>query len=225
MDLETAERNVDTSMSRRSLVTVGGATALGGLAAALIVDRSALAATPDERPNVPTEADALLLEQVIGLELAISTLYRAKLDELGPASAPEESDAVEGEPVAIEAMPLAVAVGVMAQNHQAFAQAISGATGLRANQPNEDVVEANLAGFTGSDDEFFAAAHTIEQIAAATHSSLITRYESADALTLTASIALTEVRQATVLADMLGVTDLDVLFGNNESAISLGDDA
>ena len=205
VDLETAERNVETPMSRRSLVTAGGVTALGGLAAALLVDRTALAAPSNDRPNVPTEADAVLLEQVIGLELAVSELYRAKLEN------------TSGD--------LAAAVGVMAENHQAFAQAISGATGLPASEPNAEVVAANLAGFTGSDSEFFAAAHTLEQIAAATHTDLIARYESDDAITLTASIALTEVRHATVLADLLGVEDLDVLFGNNESALSLGDDA
>jgi hypothetical protein len=207
VDLETAERDVDTSMSRRSLVTLTGAAGLGGLAAALLVDRTALAAPADdaERPNVPTEADAVLLEQVIGLELAASTLYRAKL-------AGSDGD-------------LAVAVGVMAENHQAFAQAISGATGLPASEANADIVEANLAGFTGSDEDFFAAAHTLEQTAAATHTALISEYESNNAIAITASNALTEVRHATVLADLLGVTDLDVLFSNNESALSLGDNA
>ena len=192
-------------MSRRSLVTVGGATALGGLAAALLIDGTAFAAATDERPNVPTAADALLLEQVIGLELAVSELYRAK-------QAGTDGD-------------LGAAVGVMAENHQAFAQAISGATGLPASAANSDIVDANLAVFTGSDADFLAAAHTLEQVAAATHTDLIARYESDDAITLTASIALTEVRHATVLADLLGVDDLDVLFGNNESALSLGDDA
>lgn len=207
MDLETAERNVDPSMSRRSLVTLTSAAGLGGLAAALLVDRAALALpTGDaaERPNVPTEGDIALLEQVIGLELAGSALYRARL------SAGADGD-------------LGVAVGVMAENHQAFAQAIAGATGLSAGVANSEFVDANLSAFSGSTDEFFAAAHAFEQTAAATHVALMGRYESDDAITLTASIALTEARHATVLADLLGVDDLDVLFGNDQSALSLGD--
>ena len=208
MDLETAERDVDTSMSRRRLVTLAGAAGLGGLAASLVVDRAALALPEDdeaERPNLPTDADMALLAQVIGLELAASELYRLRLE------------AGAGEYTA--------AVGVMAENHQAFAQAVAGATGLSADAPNDDVIDSNSAGFEGSASDFFEAAHTLEQQAAATHTALIAEYESADAIELTAAIALTEVRQATVLADLLGVTDLDVLFGNEESALSLGDDA
>ncbi len=208
MDLEPAERDVDTSISRRSLVTLTGAAGLGGLAAALVIDRAALAASDDDgdRPNGPTEADTALLEQVIGLELAASALYRAKL-----ASGAGDD--------------LATAVGVMAENHQAFAQAAAGITGLAASEPNAEIVEANMAGFTGSDDEFFAAAHTLEQAAVATHTALIAEFESDDAIKLAASVALTEARQATVLADLLGVDDLDTLFGNEQSALSLGDDA
>ncbi len=208
MDLEPAERELDTPVSRRSLVTLSGAAGLGGLAAALLLDRTTLALPADdevERPNVPTDADVALLAQVIGLELAGSELYRLKLDS------------TDGD--------LAVAVRVMAENHQAFAQAVAGSTGLSAETANASLVAASRSGFEGSDDEFFAAAHAFEQTAAATHTALMGQYESDDAIALTASIALTEVRHATVLADLLGVTDLDVLFGNDESALSLGDDA
>lgn len=203
VDLETAERENDTPMSRRSLVTLAGAAGLGGLAAALVADRAALAAPADEvQPNVPTEADVAVLEQVIGLELAASALYRARL-------AAGASDA------------LAPAIGVMAENHQAFAQAISGATGLPASEANADIVDANLDGFTGSDTDFFATAHTLEQIAVATHTELLGAYDSQDAIKLTAAITLTEARHATVLAHLLGIDDLDVFFGNEESALSL----
>jgi len=225
VDLEPAERDVDTSLSRRSLVTAGGAAALGGLAAALLIDRTALAVEDDDegsdRPNVPTDADAALLQQAIGLELAASELYRAKLEadgaEIVDPTAAQDDDASD-EPITLSAV-----IGVMAENHQAFAQAISGATGLGAGESNADVVDANLAGFSGSDEEFFATAHALEQTASATHTALIAEYESDDAITITASIAITEARHATVLADLLGVADLGVLFGNDASALSLGD--
>ncbi|MGB3736818.1 MAG: ferritin-like domain-containing protein [Ilumatobacter sp.] len=198
-------------MSRRSLVTLAGAAGLGGLAAALLVDRAAFAADDEvevleERPNVPTASDIDILEQVIGLEFAASELYRAR----------QEAGVPDG---------LSAAVLVMAENHQAYGQAIAGASGLSAGVADAEFVQANTAEFTGSFDGFLAAAHSLEQTTAATHTELMSRYDSDDAIRLTASIALTEVRQATVLADLLGVDDLDVLFGNEESALTLGDDA
>lgn len=220
MDLEPAERDVDTSMSRRRLVTLTGAAGLGGLAASLLVDRAALAAPDDEgeqRPNVPTEADMAILRQVIGFELAASALYQAKLG----TDAEGREEPGEGE----ESDPLTVAVRVMAENHQAFAQAAAGDTGMSADEGDPDIIAANLVGFTGSNSDFFTTAHALEQTTVATHTALIGDYESASAIKLTASIAITEARHASVLADLLDVEDLDVLFGNDESALLLGSDA
>ncbi len=208
MDLEIAEPATDTSLSRRSLVTRVGAAGLAGLAAAFVIDRNALvsAAGPDERPGVPTEADSVLLAKVIGLELAASDLYRAALE-----NATDD---------------LAVAVGVMAENHQAYAQAIAGDTGLSAGVADEDLVAELKPFFSGSSTDFLESAHTLEQTLVATHTDLIGQYESSNAISLTASIAVIEARHATVLADLLGVDDLDVLFGNDQSALELtGDDA
>lgn len=205
VDLENAE-TATGRMSRRSLVARAG---LAGLTAALVIDRGALAsaAAPVDRTNVPTDADTATLALVIGLELAASELYRAKLAS-GTGSAE-----------------LATAVGVMAENHQAYAQAIAGATGLSAGAANETIVADRMSGFTGSDDDFFTAAHQLEQEAVATHTAAIPTYGSDDAISLTASILIMEARQATVLADLLGVTDLDVLFGNDATALDLAGDA
>lgn len=205
VDLENAETGTGT-MSRRSLVARAG---LAGLAAALVIDRGAMAsaAAPDERPNVPTDADTATLALVIGLELAASELYRAKL-----ASGTGSDE-------------LATVVGIMAENHQAYAQAIAGATGVSAQTVNMAIVDERLGGFTGSDTDFFSAAHQLEQEAVLTHTDAIASYESAQAISLTASILIVEARHATVLADLLGVTDLDVLFGNEASALDLAGDA
>lgn len=209
VDLETAAPATGT-MSRRSLVARAG---LAGLAGAFFVDQRALAAPGDlaqtaERPNVPTDADKATLDLVIGFELAVSELYRIKL------AAGTGSDE------------LATAVGVMAENHQAYAQAVAGATGLSAGTANASTVAALRSGFEGSDTEFFAAAHEIEQAAVATHTDAIAAYQSVDAIVLTASILIAEARHATVLADLLGVDDLDVLFGNDQDPLTLaGDDA
>jgi rubrerythrin len=208
VDLETAEPPTDTSLSRRSLVTRAGAAGVAGLAAALVADRAAIvsAAGPDGRPNVPTESDKVLLRQMMALELAASELYRAALDG--------SSD------------DLAVVIDAMIANHRAYAQAIAGATGLSANNTDEEAVADNLESFTGTNDEFFAAAHALEQTAVSTYTSLIADLESSNAIGLAASIAVVEARHATVFADLLGVDDLDVLFGNDQPALDLtGSDA
>jgi len=209
VDLETAEPAIDTSLSRRSLVTRVGAAGLAGLAAAFVIDRSTLvsAATgPDDRPGVPTNADKLVLARVIEFELAASALYESALENA-------DDD-------------LAVAVRVMADNHRSYAEAIAGATGISAGTADEELVAELEPLFTGSSTDFFTSAHTLEQTAVATHTALLADYESTDAIQLTASIAVVEARHATVLADLLGVDDLDVLFGNEESPLDLtGDDA
>jgi hypothetical protein len=208
VDLEIAEPATDTTLSRRSLVTRVGAAGLAGLAAVLAIDRGTLvsAAGPDDRPGVPTDADIVLLNRVIELELAISELYRT-------ASEGASED-------------LAMVAGVMATNHRAYAEAIAGATGLSAGVADPELVDANIDAFTGSTTEALTSAHTLEQAAVATHTELINEYESSSAIALTASIAVVEARHATVIADMLGVDDLDVLFGNVQPAIDLtGDDA
>lgn len=204
VDLEIAEPAADAAVGRRNLIGMAGVAGLAGAAAALLANRTALAAT--EQPNQPTAADTELLEQALGLELTARDLYRAQLESFP-----------DGE--------LAVVVGVMAENHEAYAQAIAGSTGVSAGSigRNDEVYDANEAAFTGSD--FAEAAHTLEQIAVATHTELLGEYESADAISLTASILVVEARQATVLANVLGVDDLDVLFGNEQAPLSLGGDS
>ena len=208
MDLEIAEPATDTSLSRRRLVTRVGAAGLAGLAAALLIDRGTLvsAAGPEDRPGVPTDADNVLLAQVMTIELAVGELYRT---------------AAEG-----ASDDLAMVADVMASNHRAYAEAIAGATGISAGAADPELVADNLDAFTGSTTEALTAAHALEQTAVATHTALIAEYESNTAIALTASIAVVEARHATVIADMLGVDDLDVLFGNDQSPIELtGDDA
>lgn len=211
MDLEIAEpatepahgRSAANGVARRSLFARAGAAGIVGLAAALTVDHVALA-SPDTtvaRPNVPTASDNGTLELVIGFELAASELYRA--------AAAGVSDG------------LVAAVGVMAENHQAYAQAIAGKTGLSASNMNDGIYETFVARFTGSDDDFLTAAHELEQAAVSTHTAAITGYESNEAIGLTSSILVVEARHATVLADLLGVSDFDVLFGNDQPAITL----
>jgi hypothetical protein len=203
VDLEIAEPVADAAIGRRNLIGMAGVAGLAGAAASLLAAQTTLAA-PDQ-PNQPTDADTALLAEAMSLEIAARDLYLAQL------AANPSGD-------------LAVAVNVMAQNHEAYAQAIAGITGLSAGDYRNDAVYDSLeADFTSSG--FAAAAHGLEQTAVATHTALLGEYESADAVTLTASILVVEARHATVLAAVLGVDDLDTLFGNDQPALTLGGDA
>ena len=208
MDLEIAEPATDLAsgeLARRQLLTRAGLVGLAGLAGALIVDRSAFASPAADRPNVPTEADRAVLDQVIKFELAASELYRVA------ASSVSED--------------LAAAAGLMAENHQAYAHAVAGKTGLSASEMNSSIFSTFSSAFGGTDTEFLTAAHTLEQTAVTTHTELMADYESSDAIAVAASILVVEARHATVLASILEVNDLDVLFGNDQPALSLSGDA
>ena len=201
VDLENAEPVADAAVGRRHLIAMAGLAGLTGAAASLLSGATARAAAVDERPNQPTRADTELMRQAMAMELAAVDLYLARLET---GDDPED---------------LALVIGVMAENHQAYAQAIAGAAGLSSNgERNDALFEAQVQGFV---DDFAASAHAFEQSAVATHSALVDQYESIDAISLTVSILIIEARQATVLADVLGVDDLDVIFGNEQSAFDL----
>lgn len=201
VDLELAEPDASVPVGRRNLIGMAGVAGLAGAAAALLAGQTSLAAA--DEPGQPTDADRALLKQALSLELTASDLYRAQLD------ASPSGD-------------LAVAVGVMADNHRAYAETIAGIIGASAGRigRNDDIYEANVEAFESPSD-FVLAAHTLEQIAVATHTALLAEYESAHAIGLTASILVVEARQATVLAEVAGVDDFDVLFGNDQSALDL----
>ncbi len=118
MDLPTADVAPDAPASRRSLFGLIGAAGLAG-AAALLTDRTVAAAPSDDPANTPTPGDTALLGQALGVELALRDLYRARL-EVGAGDFTDE-------------------VTVMAENHEAYAQSIAGATGLSAQERNEDI--------------------------------------------------------------------------------------
>ena len=196
MDPEPAEPA--TSMpSRRSLIRAVGAAGVVGVAGAAAVWASG---SGSAAPTAPTTADTALLEQAMLLELTARDLYREALGGL---------DGV-GEDL----------LTVLQGNHGSYAESIAGAAGLSAAGRNETVFDALKDAFAEGD---VLAAHTLEQTAVATHTELAAQYESVQAINLTASILVVEARHATVLADIAGVTDLDVIFGNEQSAVDLSE--
>lgn len=195
-----APPTVSPSPTRRRLMV--GALAALGTSAAVVGAARPVSAAPEERPNLPTEDDVALLMQAMRLELTARDLYRAALSSVS-------SD-------------LATVIGVLGDNHGAYAEAIAGDTGLSANQiGRDDELFDSLEGDFTSAGSFPLAAHTLEQTAVATHKELLERYESSDAVELTGSIMLAEARHATVLADVAGVSDLAVVFATTEAPLSI----
>lgn len=193
VDLDTTER----ASSRRSLLGLGGIVA-AGTAVALASSTSAAAA-----PDQPTDADRAALDAALRLELAARDLYRLAAGEL------------DGN--------VAQLASVVAENHGAYAQAISGAIGTPANERNDDVFNAQRSLFATSDGQAFgAAARTLENIAVATHTELLANYDSIDAIELTASIIATESRQAAVFTSLAGfASNLDEMLSNSAAPLDL----
>ncbi len=193
VDLDTTER----ASSRRSLLGLGSIVAAGTVVA--LASSTSAAAAPDK----PTDADRVALDAAMRLELAARDLYRQAAGEL-------DGDAAQ----------LASVVG---ENHEAYAQAISGAIGASANMRNDDVFNAQRSLFATSDaGEFEEAARTLENIAVATHTELLATYESIDAIELTASIITTESRQAVVFTSLAGLaSNLDEMLSNSAAPLEL----
>ena len=184
--------------SRRGLIGALGAVGLAG-AAALSVARPASAA-----PTSPTDGDKELLRQAMQLELTAEALYRTAL-AAGLSGVGAELAAV------------------FAENHVAYATEIAGAAGFSANTRNEDVFELLESAFdTSNADAFAEAANSLENIAAATHKTLMPEYESVNARKITASIIVVEARMATVLSDFGGLSaGFDDLFTPDVEALDL----
>ena len=185
VDPETAE----PASSRRSLIGAIGAAGLAS-AAALAIARPASAA-----PHDATTEDRALLEQAMNFELTARDLYRETLE------AGISDDLVE-------------VVETLSANHGAYAQAIAASIGASADGRNEELFAELSPEFATSDTEAFATAGwNLENSAVATHTELLSQYESISAASLTGSILVVEARQATVLADIGGFSDdLEMLF-------------
>ncbi len=194
VDFEPAE----PASTRRSLL---GAVGLAGLlgTAAVAIGSTPAAATPGR----PTDADRDSLTAALSLELAAVELYRLAAGEL-----PED---------------VAVIAVLMADQHQAYADSISGEIGVSsAGTANTDVVDQLSGAFTTSDPQAFGAAgRTLENTAVATHTELLIDYDNLNAINLTASIITIESRHATVLTSLAGFSaNLDEMLGNNADALS-----
>jgi hypothetical protein len=194
VDFEPAE----PASTRRSLLGAAGVASLIGASVAVLSGQSAAAA-----PDRPSDADRAELTEALRLELAATDLYRLAAAELSG----------DAETVAL----------VMADQHRAYAEAISGMIGLSSPGPNEDVVDQLTDAFTTSDSQAFGnAARSLENTAVATHTALLVGYDSLQAVNLTASIITVEARHAAVLTSLAGFSsNLDEMLGNTADALDI----
>jgi len=195
VDLETAER----ATMRRSMISTVGAAGIAAAVGALAIARPAAAA-----PFAPTDADRARLTVMMQLELAAQALYEASLDA-----------GLDG-----DAGALAV---VLANNHQAYAQAIAGSAGLSATSRSSFVFDEFESAFATSDAVAWAtAASELEQTYVATHTEAIPRFEGVESVNLVASILVVEARQSIVLADVAGLAlEADVVNATEATALEL----
>ena len=155
-------------------------------------------------PQRPTAADSVLLGLAQRLELAAVSLY---------------DTALAGEALNDDVRPT---FSYIRQSHLAAAQALSALLGRSApGQPLEELLDEVLDSFSSSSlADVAAAAATLENVAAATHTDLIGVLEGTDGAELVASILIVESRHATVLASIAGETELDELLLNEAESLA-----
>lgn len=204
------DRTPDDQASRRWLITAG----VAGAAASLVRARSAAATTPPSPPPpvqtqapptaasvpaAPTESDGELLRFVQSAELAARDLYRAAVE------------AGADDPV----------IATFADNHQAYADLLSGILG--GPEPRLDsLYSEHQDAFASSDVAAVAEdAYELESTLVATHADVLGQLEGINGATAIASVLVVEARMCAVLADLAGQSDdFDALFENDADALS-----
>lgn len=172
-----------TSGSTTGRTTRRALLGLGVVGAALAASRPASAS--------PFPDQSGLAEFVIGAELAARDLYRAAPADMGAEGLPE----------------------VLADHHEAYAERISGITGIPADTPYDQLLTGGMDAFSSGD---LTAALDLENSLAATHAALLGETDDPTLLSALASIVSAESRHAAVLAAESGA-DLDAVFINTAS--------
>jgi Ferritin-like domain len=192
--------------SRRRVLVAG----LTGTALSLVGGRAASAGTtppseepqPTEPPAQPTAEDLELLGFAQSFELTARDLYAAALE--GGADDPM--------------------IGLMRDQHQAYADILSGVLGTKAPGTRDDGLYDELErSFAVADVVAVAeAGFDLESTAVATHTELLGQLQGIDGAKAGASILVVEARSGTVLADLAGNgTDLDALFVNDAEPLAV----
>jgi hypothetical protein len=156
---------------------------------------TAPAPTTTAPPQRPTAADVELLAAAQTLEWAAATLYNGSR---GSASLDETQAAV---------------ITVIAEHHEAYAQALSALLG-------RDAPNVAAPGLLERADDFNAdpigQGYELESALVATHTEVIGALQGTDGAALIASIMAVEARHGTVLADLGGRSEVGDLLVDDE---------
>ena len=191
--------------TRRRVLAAG----LAGTALGLIGGRAASATTPPTEepettppPAQPTPGDLELLAFAETIELAARDLYQASIDA-----------GVDDETIAL-----------LRDNHEAYADVLSGILGINApGRPDVrlfDELESSFA--VGNVTAAAEAGYALESRLVATYTDMLRSLEGTDGAEMVASILVVEARNCTVLADLAGNgADLDALFVNDAAPLEV----
>jgi Ferritin-like domain len=158
------------------------------------------APTTSAPPQRPTDADVPLLDFAESIELSARALYdlTLKLTTWTPDQA--------------------VVIGTIREGHSAYANSLSGMLGRLADlAPDAGVLDQYATAFSGPAAQVLDAAYTLESALVATHLDILGQLEGTSAGALLGSIVNIEARNSTVVAQMNGATDLDVLLVVDEA--------
>ena len=210
MDIDVTEPAAPESAFRRRLLGIG----LGGAAVSLLpwlVGRASAttttsatsdttaATTTTAPPKRPSDDDVTLLGFAQTVEIAAFRLYEEAL-------ASDDFDADEQ-----------AVIATFHDAHQAYAASLSGFLGRDAPQALNPVYDEMLASFQGDKATVLQAAYNLESVAVATHTDVLGQLQGTDGAALIASILVVEAAHCTVLADIGGETDLDILLVKTEA--------
>lgn len=155
----------------------------------------------------PTQEDVAVLGFAQSVELTLRDLYDIVL------GGNVFTDEVEKD-----------AIAVIRENHEAYAQAISGLLGRQApNRRSETLLGEQEDNMAGSAAEVATALATLENVAVATHSSVVATLVGIDGASIIASILEIEARHATVLTKLAGATSFDDLVAGDADPLSADD--
>lgn len=185
-----------------------------------------IVAPADSAATEPTSRRALLGAGVVGVALAVAGSRAVS------AAAPQPSDdlavadlAIAYELAARDLYDAAIAAGasndlwhVLREQHESYAQRVSGLVGKPARVPSATMFDSLSGGFSSS--EPFAAAMELENTLAATHTEWLATVASPNMAVAMASIAALESRHAAVLGIQSGITGGDELFVNTAAAFA-----
>jgi Ferritin-like domain len=197
VDIDVTEPAPPDSAFRRRLLGIG----LGGAAVSLLpwlVGRAS-ATTTTAPPKQPSESDVELLGFAQTVEIAAFRLY-----EIGVAT--DNFDDAEQ-----------AVMATFLDAHKAYAASLSGFLGRAAPQATNPVYDEMKDAFGGDRDTVLEAAYNLESVAVATHTEILGELQGTDGAALLASILIVEAAHGTVLANIGGSTDLDVLLVNTEA--------